>query len=466
MNKFPFYFQNATYDCVPACVLAMASYYQNPLSLRYIRSLLVTDPATGTVLKNVYQLKEHFHVTIGRIEDLSELPVLVPFVAYLKQNHAVVVWSIDLQKNRLTVGDPAVGLHEVSVEDLLLAWDRVAVILRPFTLDPKIEEGFSWPEHLGSFLHIDDLRMLRIHWGSMGWVSLLVSASALLNAFYSIYFVDYIAHTRAFMLFVLSYGAISLVLAALTSLVQNYTVLHYAQRLGYRMEDVLGQIDLRFYTMGDVSTRYQDVLTVIGSILGLFRDVPYSLVIFAASFYFLAKISWLLAIFAVAFLVFMISLLTPLVQKMQRMMYQIRLMQGEMTNKLRHWLSGGENEVSAAWSSVVHIEFKQSMVRVPMQAIMSNAMILPTVFVVVFLHWQQGYHNPTSQAMYAKILSAIMMMSYAVSAGHGLYSRIVGWQMAIPSLQRLRDFFAAEDYVSETFIASHQGVARSEGMDG
>ncbi len=56
MSQYPFLFQAAAHDCVPASVLAVRQYYQMQLDLNEIRSALVTNPATGTTIKHMNNL--------------------------------------------------------------------------------------------------------------------------------------------------------------------------------------------------------------------------------------------------------------------------------------------------------------------------------------------------------------------------------------------------------------------------
>ena len=72
-NDVPFYFQSASHDCVPACVMALGDYYHSKVDLNEIRSLLVTDPAKGTVIKNLNNLSPYFKVTLGLIVDHKEI---------------------------------------------------------------------------------------------------------------------------------------------------------------------------------------------------------------------------------------------------------------------------------------------------------------------------------------------------------------------------------------------------------
>ncbi len=444
----PFYFQSAAQDCVPACVKAVSNYYNIPIDIRRLRLVLVTDSTDGTRLKNMNNLTPWFNVQLGRIVNLDEIPTYTPFIAYLVHNHAVVVWGYTEDGRRLKVGDPAVGLVEMRLEELQRIWEGIVVILRPHGEAERMEFSQDLSSKWLRWLHIDELRILHINWWSMAWASLVFTLLGAANAIYSLYYAQFLPYMKKFILFVLAYTAVTGLLSWISNLVQFKLSLIYQRRMAWRIEEALHQIDLKFYTMGDISTRYQDAGTVIGTVMGLFRDIPYSFIIFGASLFFLAKISWLLAVFTFVFLVFMISILTLFVTVIRNMVYNIRIKQSEFTNKLKTWLSGGDNQITSSFNEIVGAQYKQSIWSIPISLVVGNSVVIPVLFLVLFLHWKNG-NSSTSTAAYTKLLSGIMIMSYAVSAGHGLYRKIVAWQMSLPSFQRLKDFLEVDEETSE-----------------
>ena len=100
--------------------------------------------------------------------------------------------------------------------------------------------------------------------------------------------------------------------------------------------------------------------------------------------------------------------------------------------------------ISSSFNEILGAQYKQSIWSIPISSVIGNSVVIPVLFLVIFLHWKQGSASSTTTAGYTQLLSGIMIMSYAVSAGHGLYQKIVAWQMALPSLQRLKDFLEVE----------------------
>jgi len=68
-------------------------------------------------------------VQLGRIVNLPELPTYTPLIAYLVHHHAVVIWGYTADGKRLLVGDPAAGLVEMRMDELLSV-HRVHRVLR------------------------------------------------------------------------------------------------------------------------------------------------------------------------------------------------------------------------------------------------------------------------------------------------------------------------------------------------
>lgn len=321
----------------------------------------------------------------------------------------------------------------------------VTVGLRP--LDGMVQQfptSPAGPNWLRS-LHLSDLLSLQVNWWAMAWTGVTAALLGAVNALYALYFPTFLSETKPFVWFVLSYAAATGVLSWGNSFVQYAITVKYQKALAMKIHDALDSIDLRFYTMGDISTRYQDASTVITSVMGLFRDVPYALMLGGASVYFLSQISWLLVAFFAAFLVLVVALVSPLVNQVQQMVYGIRLKQADITNKIRSWLSGGSNHVTESYVDAVLAQYRQAVWAIPINSILGNSVAIPVLFVVIFMHWKLGGGSAATAAGYAKLLSGIMMMSYAVSAGHSLYGKVVSWQVALPSLQRLRDFLGIED---------------------
>ena len=453
-STIPFYFQSASQDCVPASVLALARYYGVPTTIRYLRSTLATDPTHGTSLGSLYSLKTMFEVQLGRITEVESIAQSMPFIAYLRHNHAIVVWGYSQDGSRLIAGDPAVGVVELRVGELLELWDGLAAVIRPLP-GANMPDSNRAPRQ--GLLHLTDLRSLRMPWWQMSGVSAVAALLAAANALYSLYWATYLQNYGQFILFMLSYSVSSGVLNLATSLIQLRIGVAFQKKVGMLIDTALPTADLKFYTIGDINTRYQDAVTVVNTVLGLFRDVPYAALLAAGSIYFLWRIDVLLSVFIVAFLALIISGLSPVVRRVQDMVYGIRIKQTELTNRIKEWLSGGRNTVTESFVDLINQQYRQGLWSIPIGSVVGNSAAIPILFVVVFMHWRFGGSVMADTSGYARVLSGIMIMSYAVSAGHGLYGKLVAWQMALPSLERLRDFLGIDD--TEVEPAGSEGIS-------
>ncbi|EJY55690.1 peptidase C39 bacteriocin processing [Alicyclobacillus hesperidum URH17-3-68] len=456
MSKFPIVYQGASHDCVPACVLALGRYYGVNLNLNEVRRILVTNPINGTKLRNLDNLSTWFHVRIGKIVDTHEISVHTPFIAYLRYSHAVVIWSYLETRGKLIVGDPAAGIVEMDLVDLMHVWEGIAVVIRPKVQEEQSQQNTSkewywlrWYRYVG----LSDLLSLGVRWTGMILVSFVVFLSALANSIYSLLYAQLLPFYSKFLVFVVAYTLISLILGWISNFISLRISVKYQRLISWRIDEAMKKLNLRFYTMGDISTRYQDVSTVVNAMLALFQNIPYSLIIFLASLYFLMKINWFLPIFTLAFLILVVSILTPFVHRVRNLLYSVRLKQAELTNCLQRWLAGGENAVTKAFQELVSIQYKQSIWGLPINSVVGNSVVVPTLFVVIFEHWNNGGTAISTSTGYSHLLTAIMIMNYAVSAGHNLYGAVIAWQTSRPSLHRLKDFLCVDAQSEEVDIS-------------
>lgn len=128
--KYPFYFQSAVHDCVSTCELDLSEYYGVNTTLHYLRNTLVTDPHSGTPLKNLLNLQSLFHAQLGKLVDVTEIINYFPFIAYLTRGHAVFVWGYSKNTRHFVMGGPGIGIIEVLRKDFFQQWDGLTAVIR------------------------------------------------------------------------------------------------------------------------------------------------------------------------------------------------------------------------------------------------------------------------------------------------------------------------------------------------
>ncbi len=111
----------------------------------------------------------------------------------------------------------------------------------------------------------DKLSVLQLSWWVMGWESVIVALVGALNIAYSLYYVQFLPDFNKFLLFMAAYGILSLLLTIASSVISLRISLHYQRLMGLRLDDASDHINLRFYTIGDISTRVSDAGTVISA---------------------------------------------------------------------------------------------------------------------------------------------------------------------------------------------------------
>lgn len=125
-------------DCGAVCLASIASYYKLQLPVARIRQIAGTD-TKGTNVLGMVKAAELLGFSAkgvrGNRESLSKIPL--PTIAHViikrgevQLHHYVVIYR--LKKNKITYMDPGDGKkHTVSVEDFMVQWSGVLILLLP-----------------------------------------------------------------------------------------------------------------------------------------------------------------------------------------------------------------------------------------------------------------------------------------------------------------------------------------------
>lgn len=123
-KKFPFYLQLDAMDCGATCLKMITKYYGKSISIDKLRKntfvnregvslLAISDAAEGLGLHTLAARLSFEHAA-------TEAPM--PFIAYWKERHFLIVYEVDLKKNIVYVADPAHGLSQYTVEEFKKGW--------------------------------------------------------------------------------------------------------------------------------------------------------------------------------------------------------------------------------------------------------------------------------------------------------------------------------------------------------
>lgn len=149
-NKIPFYRQLDQMDCGPTCLKMILAHYGKAISLEYLREACATS-REGVNVSSLIDAAESLGFKSDAIQcDFNTLETLVPLpcIVHWEQRHFVVVYKID--KHRVFIADPAIGLLKLSKEKFKDSW-----LSR--SLDKNNQEGYLVVlEPDRTFYEIDD----------------------------------------------------------------------------------------------------------------------------------------------------------------------------------------------------------------------------------------------------------------------------------------------------------------------
>ena len=319
-SRHPFRYQVALHDCAPACVQAVADFYDLTLSIRELRTRLNTDPTKGTTVQAFIDgLADLFEVTAGHSPE-GLVPVgLVPFVAYLpKLRHFVTVWTLDERRGRVLLGDPAAGVTSVSIEDFLSDWDGITIVLRPRQAETPIEQLAPIAERSSDSL----LVAFRLAFASGkvqlgGVLGLGVLAGAASTGF-SVAMPYLLTRPATLIVVAIAFALLGSILAAATTWVSAIIQRRQSIRLGSQLIDAFDHLDRDFYTVGDYYSRFSDdTQGLVGSLITLARDAIYAGVLLIGLIVYLSYRDWELAIFLVGLVVVIGTCITPFVSRIR-----------------------------------------------------------------------------------------------------------------------------------------------------
>ena len=111
--KFPSFIQYNTKDCGPSCLKIISKYYGQEYSLAYLRELCQVS-RDGTSISSMRDAAEKlgYDVSVTKMswKTLNNDNIKLPCIIHLRQNHFVVLYSIGVDKKKLFISDPAIGL--------------------------------------------------------------------------------------------------------------------------------------------------------------------------------------------------------------------------------------------------------------------------------------------------------------------------------------------------------------------
>ncbi|MFF2888673.1 peptidase domain-containing ABC transporter [Paenibacillus sp. NPDC057967] len=150
-RNYPIVLQQSEMDCGPACLSMIGKYYGIRMPIHTIRAIARTS-RSGTTLQQLRTTAQSLgFVAQGYRTGMPELAELhLPAIAHWRGNHYVVVYSIT--NEHVIVGDPAIGIEKLTLEQFAEGWNGMLLQLAPTEELKEISGNRSTMRRYVSFL--------------------------------------------------------------------------------------------------------------------------------------------------------------------------------------------------------------------------------------------------------------------------------------------------------------------------
>ncbi len=144
-------------DCGVCSLLSIIRYYHGDASKEYLREITRTD-SNGVNALNILKASRYIgflaYGVKGTIKEIDKkmLPLISHVIIDKKYPHFVVIYKINLDKNKILVMDPAKGFINITVSEFENISTNYYLILKPKHLIPKIENNSSYFEKIGKII--------------------------------------------------------------------------------------------------------------------------------------------------------------------------------------------------------------------------------------------------------------------------------------------------------------------------
>jgi ABC-type bacteriocin/lantibiotic exporter with double-glycine peptidase domain len=430
-TRIPFTFQNAINDCAPACVLAIADHYGANLSMRDIRERLEADPSAGVRLSAFEAgLSDVFEVQCGKLP-VAPLPEeALPCIAYLPNElHYVTLWKRDA-KGRVTIGDPALGLMKQPQAEFLERWGGIVVVLRPRQISTQTRRAEPSGFAIAWSLFSSEV-------ASVTWLSVLAFLRGGASTAFSILLPLTLSDFSKLAFLSGAFFVLSTILGYIASAASAAVKRRFSEALGRRVLSKMPHVDRRYYTVGDIFTRFQDIQSMAETATTFLRDVPYVLALFVGAGAYLLHFDWSLAVIVCGVCIGIIVVLDPCVDAARSLTYRIRLKSSRLNNEVREvWNDTTSTTTRKHWSELLDSAFRQSLWIAPASSVISQLMPLT---LLIFAAWQI-YTGADATGTSPALLTILTILTYFVTSINGVYNAYIQWQTVEPAVFRLKDF--------------------------
>ena len=429
----PFRFQVAQRDCGPACALALCEFYGVEASLADLRRRLVQDPTVGTRVSDFRDnLTDLFSVEIGRQPTGAIGEHHLPFIAFLPaRQHYVVAWEVS--RGKVLVGDPGLGLVKLEFAELIEMWDGITIVLRP-------REGLACSDY--SYLHPSPVRRLFVdvfHSHRVLCISLLVLATVMgaVSTAFSVLLPRFIGQSGLMVRAVAAFTSGSLLLSVVVSLLSALLTRNASILIGEEVRRVADRVDRRFYTPGDVYTRFHDVEDIVNTLVHTGKDIVYSTSLVVCILAYLWHVSWTADLAMVALTLAIALVAQPFLQRVRVGVFKLRLRMAALNDGVNSYWSGQAAAMGNVWGQLVDVAYRQAIWALP-GSVMFGQLGLLSLLVV-------GIVPGGPNELLSRTLTLVFLTQLFAGAAHRLYHHYGRLQTVSSSVRRLGDFLETGD---------------------
>jgi subfamily B ATP-binding cassette protein HlyB/CyaB len=257
--------QHDEMDCGAACMSMIAHYYGKKLTVPHYRSKIHVTREGASMLALKKAAEQTGFDAVGIYCGLNPhlLKVRTPFVA-LMDYHFVVVYSVS--ETGFLIGDPAVGLRTVPLDDLKKSWSKFILLLKPNSEFEHQKESLpTYKKYYKVFKGVE-LQLIDIGVASFLSLGLGVIIPLFMQRIFDRVFVEKSSESLA----ALVIASISATLIATTlGWIRTYLFAHLSTRLDSKFSALFMRHTLSlpagFFAVrrvGDFTTRVQELATL------------------------------------------------------------------------------------------------------------------------------------------------------------------------------------------------------------
>ncbi len=318
--------QEGSKDCGISCLLSIIRYYESDIPKEYLRELTNTSK-TGVTAYNLIEAAKKIGFNAigvtGEINDITidELPCIAHIIMHNKFTHFIVIYKIDIEKNKITIMDPSIGKKIITIGEFKLLTTTNYIFLKPNKKLIKIENKQIIKKELLSYIKKNKIIIT--------YISILTILYFIFNtvtAFQFKYILDFIIEyqTTSNIQKITFTLIIIYSISEVIKIIRNILLLKITSIFDYVLtKKVFEQIILLPYlyyknrTTGEIIARIKDLTTIKNFISKIILILLTDTLCFTVSIYLLLKISKTLTTIVISFyiIIFIYTIILKSIKK-------------------------------------------------------------------------------------------------------------------------------------------------------